>query len=259
MAAFRVLEGARAPAGPVFQHKLRHDREQQEYRRRVPGPADGAGVPGPAVNPANGAAVCEAWRKAEPKIAVIDDLLAPAALDSLRRYCLAAPVWSLSYENGYLGAMPDYGFGAPVIAQIADELRTAFPGIFRDYPLYYFWAFKYDSRLKGINIHGDDAAVNVNFWITPDSANLDPDSGGLVVWDVAAPADWSFARFNGDKALIHDFLKREGARPVKVPYRANRAVIFDSDLFHETDTIAFAEGYENRRINVTMLFGKRLG
>ncbi len=42
-----------------------------------------------------------------------------------------------------------------------------------------------------------------------------------------------------------------------VPYRANRAVIFDSDLFHETDRIRFADGYQNRRINITMLYGRR--
>jgi hypothetical protein len=44
---------------------------------------------------------------------------------------------------------------------------------------------------------------------------------------------------------------------VKVPYRANRAVIFDSDLFHETDRIAFKEGYLNRRLNITLLYGRR--
>ena len=44
---------------------------------------------------------------------------------------------------------------------------------------------------------------------------------------------------------------------MRVPYRANRAVIFDSDLFHETDTIRFKDGYLNRRINVTMLYGRR--
>jgi hypothetical protein len=34
-------------------------------------------------------------------------------------------------------------------------------------------------------------------------------------------------------------------------------VIFNSDLFHETGEINFRSGYENRRINITMLFGKR--
>jgi hypothetical protein len=34
-------------------------------------------------------------------------------------------------------------------------------------------------------------------------------------------------------------------------------VIFDSDLFHKTDQIAFKDGYLNRRINVTLLYGRR--
>ena len=42
-----------------------------------------------------------------------------------------------------------------------------------------------------------------------------------------------------------------------VPYAENRVVLFNSDLFHETDTLEFKTGYENRRINVTMLFGNR--
>ena len=54
-----------------------------------------------------------------------------------------------------------------------------------------------------------------------------------------------------------DFLVQAGANSVTVPYRANRAVIFDSDLFHETDRIEFKEGYTNRRINITMLYGNR--
>jgi hypothetical protein len=42
-----------------------------------------------------------------------------------------------------------------------------------------------------------------------------------------------------------------------MPYRANRAVIFDSDLFHQTDAIRFKPGYTDRRINVTLLYGDR--
>jgi len=166
-------------------------------------------------------------------------------------------MWRASYHNGYLGAFPEHGFACPLLGQIADELRGAFPAIFRDHSLNYMWGFKYDSSLAGIGIHADQAAVNVNFWITPDEANLDPESGGLAIWDVAAPMEWDFAKFNGDTPAIQDFLTRNNANPIKVPYRANRAVIFDSDLFHATDTIRFKEGYLNRRINVTMLYGRR--
>jgi len=188
---------------------------------------------------------------------VIDDLLTPEALAGRRRFCLGSTVWRKVYRDGYLGASPESGFACPLLAQIADEFAAIFPDIFDGHPLRYLWAFKYDSSLKGTEIHADEAAVNVNFWITPDAANTDPGSGGLVVWDRAAPLDWDFARFNADAPAMRQFLAEQGARPVTVPYRANRAVIFDSDLFHETDAIHFRDGYENRRINVTLLYGRR--
>lgn len=48
-----------------------------------------------------------------------------------------------------------------------------------------------------------------------------------------------------------------GDAPVRVPHRANRAVIFDSDLFHATDELRFREGYASRRVNIPMLYGRR--
>jgi len=36
-------------------------------------------------------------------------------------------------------------------------------------------------------------------------------------------------------------------------------VITRSGLFHETDNLHFRDGFENRRINITMLFGDRVG
>jgi hypothetical protein len=101
--------------------------------------------------------------------------------------------------------------------------------------------------------------VNVNFWVTPDAANLEPETGGLVVYKSQAPADWDFNKYNNDREAIHQFLERENSDSLRIPYRRNRAVIFNSDLFHETDDLHFREGFENRRINITMLFGDRVG
>ena len=42
-----------------------------------------------------------------------------------------------------------------------------------------------------------------------------------------------------------------------VPCAENRVVLFNSDLFHEADTLEFKPGYENLRIDVTLLFGNR--
>lgn len=41
--------------------------------------------------------------------------------------------------------------------------------------------------MEGISVHADSASVNLNFWVTPDDANLDPTSGGLVVYPRAPP------------------------------------------------------------------------
>jgi hypothetical protein len=239
---------------------MRHDQEQHAYQASI---AEGsAGTAGErvaaAVRPDKRVVeIAAQWQSAKPQIAVIDNLLTPEALDGLRRFCLEAPIWRSSYKNGYLGAFPESGFACPLLGQIADELRKAFPAIFGGHPLHYMWGFKYDSQLTGINIHADEAAVNVNFWLTPDDANLDRESGGLVIWDVAAPLEWDFVKFNSDSEAIRDFLTRGSAKPIRVPYRANRAVIFDSDLFHETDALHFEDSYLNRRINVTMLYGRR--
>ena len=202
--------------------------------------------------------VARRWRQSEPQIVVIDNLLTAEALEGLRRFCWGSTIWRRPYKSGYLGAMPEAGFACPLLAQIADELRDVFPTVIAKHGLRRTWGFKYDSSLGGIPMHADQAAVNVNFWIAPDDANRDPDSGGLVVWDKKAPLDWDFARYNADEAAIRAFLVEKKAKPITVPHRANRAVIFDSDLFHETDKIVFKDGYRNRRINVTMLYGRRV-
>ena len=227
--------------------------------------ADAPRQPQGALDPRlDGAAIEADYFSRGPGIAWIDDLLSPAALQALRRYCLESTFWfDFHHANGYLGAFFEDGFAAPLLLQIAEELRQRMPGIFRDHALTQLWAFKYDSRLDGIELHADIAAVNLNFWITPDAANLDPDTGGLVVWDKEAPPEWGFDDYNtstaAGQARITRFLEESGSKAVRVPYRANRAVLFNSDLFHRTDRIRFREGYDNRRINVTMLFGHRDG
>ena len=194
----------------------------------------------------------------------IDNFLSSKAIESLRDFLLESTIWFNVKQNGYVGAFLREGFANPLIIQIADELRTKFPKIFKNYPINHIWAFKYDSRaknkkssLRGINVHADFAAINVNFWITPKKANLNPKSGGLIVYDVEAPKEWDFNTFNNDEKRIREELKKSKGNTKVIPYNENRAVIFNSNLFHETDNYEFKEGYENRRINVTLLFGRR--
>ena len=56
--------------------------------------------------------------------------------------------------------------------------------------------------------------------------------------------------------LLKNFIKKN-ANCETIPYKFNRAVLFNSAFFHETDKIDFKTGYESRRINITYLFGTR--
>jgi tetratricopeptide (TPR) repeat protein len=222
--------------------------------------ADCPALSGGVVNPGLNVAEIEArYNASYPEVTYIDGLLTDEALQSLRKFCLESTIWKRDYENGYVGAFFGDGFACPLLLQIAVELRERFHRIFKDHPLLQTWAFKCDSEMKALNLHADAAAVNVNFWITPDEANLDPESGGLIVWDKEAPKEWNFKDYNSSKnePKVRAFLRTSGAKAVRVPYRQNRAIVFNSDLFHESDVIRFREGYEHRRINVTLLYGRR--
>jgi tetratricopeptide (TPR) repeat protein len=261
--AARLFHTGPGDLGPA--PKQQHDSDQAKWMRLngiVPGIGlhlEGGERVARAVNAANTNIVTHAWINSDPKIVVIDDLLTPEALAGLRRFCQGSTIWRTWFEGGYVGAVPETGFACPLMAQIAEEFRETFPAVFGPHLLRYLWAFSYDPSLSGINIHADLAALNINFWITPTEANLDPNHGGLVLWDKAAPLEWDFDHYNRDEAAIQEYLAASGARAVTVPYRANRAVLFDSDLFHSTDGVCFASGFENRRLNVTMLFGERPG
>jgi hypothetical protein len=193
-------------------------------------------------------------------LVVVDDFLSNDALENVRRFCLESTVWSGNrYAHGRLGAFFHDGFNCPLLLQIAEELRKALPRIIIDrYPLRQLWGFKNTEHLPaGSTTHADFAAVNVNFWITPENANLDETSGGLIVYDIDAPLTWDFATYNGRANIINPFLQQQQARVITIPYRQNRAIIFNSDLFHASAAVRFRPGYENHRINITLLYGDR--
>jgi tetratricopeptide (TPR) repeat protein len=196
------------------------------------------------------------WADASPHLVVIDDLLSAEGLACIREFCRESTIWN-GLQGEYLGAYFFDGFHCEPLLRLAWELRDRLPAIMRGQPLQMMWGYKYSGRLTGIGLHADAAAVNANFWITPDEANRDPSRGGLVVYPHDAPPEWGFSKFNRDAESIRRFLESVGSRPIRVPYRANRIVIFDSDLFHATDALDFREGYLNRRINITLLYGLR--
>ena len=186
----------------------------------------------------------------------VDDLLTPQALDSLRRFLLESTIWhDFSHIDGFVASYLEDGLACPLLLQIADELRHAFPDILGEHPMSQAWAFKGQQAQAAVDVHADDAAVSINFWVTPTEANLEPGHGGLVVCRAPPPDDWEIRDYDQDHERIVTFLEQKAADSLVVPYRQNRAVLFRSRLFHHSDRPRFASNYENHRINLTLLYG----
>ena len=256
----RVLAGFGNHARPGAPRPLTADERQSIgpfYNRVIYRPPEDEVAP--ALNPElDAAAIEKRYHEASPSVVVVDDLLSAPALAALQRFCLEATIWFDCKEHGhYLGAYLHDGFDHPVLIALARELGLRLKGIMGRHPPTQIWAFSYGQAGGGTRKHADKAAINVNLWITPDEACPDPETAGLVVHDVAAPPDWHFEDYNLDPAPLERLVAREGRAPVRVPYRCNRAAIFDSSLIHESGGVRFRPGYANRRINLTLLFGDR--
>jgi phage pi2 protein 07 len=193
-----------------------------------------------------------------PQFIYFDNFLNNQALEEIRKFCLLSTIWhEYDRKRGYIASYMSNGFNFNLIYQLAEELQKNFPKIFKHYNLRNVWAFKYMDNSEGVLIHADEAVINVNFWITPDESNLNKDSGGLIVYDKEAPKEWDFKQYNTNTDYINKFLKDFNSESKKISYKQNRAIIFNSSLFHQTDNFDFKRGYENHRINITLLFGKK--
>lgn len=212
-----------------------------------------------AVNPnLDFAGIQKKYLSASPQVVVVDDFLTPEAMESLSKYYREATIfWDWSHST-YVGSYLVDAFLSDLTLQLVQEVAQRFPSIICDHHLNQGWVYKYDDKAeKAINIHSDMAAVNFNLWLSPNEACLSPQGSGLIVYEKVPPAEWPFKMFNSDPtpAPVKMLLKESATRVI--PHKRNRLVMFQSDLFHASGTdMKWEPGYEGRRINLTLLFGK---
>jgi len=197
----------------------------------------------------------EAAYHARPGLVWHDGLLQADVLQQLLELCQRSTFWHHAYAQGYLGAYLDDGLTCPLLYQIAEAIKAALPGIFGSTKLLYLWAFKCQHTGQGVALHHDSALINVNFWLTPDSANQNTESGGLCVYLHEPPKTWDLERYSLSSELMRNFLNQTESQKHCVPYRQNRVVIFNSRLLHATQAFDFMPGYSQQRLNITLLFG----
>jgi Tfp pilus assembly protein PilF len=203
-----------------------------------------------------GAIVERDYRAHAPGFTWFDGLLTADARRELWQFCVESTIWYQMTFKNEVSATLFNGFCCPLLLQIAQELRQRLPGLLGGQPLSLAWAYKYCGPFSGLGPHADDGAVAVNFWLTPDEANEDPERGGLVIWNRLVPDHYLRRDRPAQQRIIQSLIQEPGATAVTVPYRCNRAAIFDGMIVHSTDQFRFKDGYENRRINITLLYGR---
>uniref|UniRef100_A0A7S4S1V5 Uncharacterized protein n=2 Tax=Alexandrium monilatum TaxID=311494 RepID=A0A7S4S1V5_9DINO len=187
--------------------------------------------------------------------AVVDGFLRAEALAELWAYVREAPCFR-TLRPGYLGAFPQDGCTHPLLRALAEALERRLPRLLAGRSLTNWWLFKCTPASRaGVGLHADDAAVNVNIWLTPDAARRS--GGGLRVFRRAPSLGMSARDFNcvppTQEATSRAEAEAAAGSMDCVAYRQNRAVIFVSDRFHRSEPFDFTAPW----VNLTMLFGDR--
>ena len=185
---------------------------------------------------------------------ILDEVLDDAALASLRRFLVEATIWyDARPERRYLGAHLHAGLMNDLMLRLIEAATRCFARFVGPVQIVQVWAFKYAPTAAGIDLHADQASWNLNIWPTPTEANLDPASGGMTIAKFRAPPDWTFRMYNTAPDRHRAMLAASGTGQVTIPYRGNRAVLFPSKYLHSTDAVRFADAYDMRRTNLTLM------
>ena len=135
------------------------------------------------------------------------------------------------------------------IIEIDNHLQRLLPDIFKDYKYQNHWAIMNNQNTEGI-IHADSADLVLSMWLTPDKYNLNPESGGLILYDVRKPSRYV------ENFDAKDFLARNTkGDKVKIPYKCNRATLFNPLTIHSSDKVNFSNDRgSNHRINLSISY-----
>jgi hypothetical protein len=195
----------------------------------------------------------ENWKFNLEDITVWDNFFTEECLKILRYRVLYAKYFDTQYD-GYVAI--DYFKNQDHLTElIAKELSSKInlPEFQRA------WSFVYDHEHAGVGIHCDPSIVNINIWVSADTIIKDESKNGLTIYKIKPPKAWKRPEWNDSKnGMALKYLQSLNIKPTQVPYKSNRAIFFDGAYFHNSNNVSTKEGFENRRISYTMLFGSQL-
>jgi hypothetical protein len=185
---------------------------------------------------------------------VLDNFLTKEALNELYMFCLLSTIWEqINTVNDFYATISN-GLASPLIFQIAYELCSILPNSLSELCLMDGWAVKYCGKESEVGVHADRGNFTLNFWITPDNANLAQGTGGMSIWNKHFPNTFFDLCEEEKKAFVKEVLREPNIKSTTIDYKCNRAIIFRSSLAHGTEPYKFSSHYSAHRMNITLLF-----
>lgn len=206
------------------------------------------------------------WQKIQADIqqgpffaSVVDDFLQPEILAQYCEFLEHAEGWQTldwgeewqalahGYQHNLQPKLPNF---KKLIAQLSHHLNLSM------WQLVGHFAVKC-LKNRGFLPHADNAALIVNLWVTPDKYNLLPGKSGMQFWDVQRPANMPYEMFTNAN-YVTQYLKAHSSDVLlNVPYKQNRAIIFDGRTFHQSQPIKFIQSSRrSMRTSLTLAFDR---
>ncbi|MEG9883342.1 MAG: hypothetical protein V6Z86_01745 [Hyphomicrobiales bacterium] len=195
----------------------------------------------------------EYWKSGDSHV-VIDDFMTRQGAIRLQDELIRNQMWRLKnpISKHLHNTRPKTDMAVRVVEALETPIRRNFG---RQYRLAEYWALLYAKNTDG-NVHADFGDLTITYWLTPDRYNLDRETGGLVLYDARRPADMPFSAYlasgEASRAYVGEHARQA---PVVIPYRFNRAILFNPSIFHKSNRPHFDLSHPSRmRMNMTFSF-----
>ncbi|WP_427914883.1 hypothetical protein ACPWT1_08215 [Ramlibacter sp. MMS24-I3-19] len=185
-----------------------------------------------------------------PRHVVLDDFLTPTAAERVHKELLQH--WGWRKKNWVSAHLHNARPRIETCACIATEFIQAAGPVIDGLEICDYWALLYPKNSTG-NVHADAGRLTLTLWLTPDRHNLTAGTGGLVLYDVNRHPSQMLREYLVPPASVHYVRKHSAGNHIHIPYRWNRAVLFDATTFHRTDDLHFdiAAGMHAARMNLS--------
>ena len=182
---------------------------------------------------------------------IIDDFFPDEICKELREKSLNSKKYNNKYWD-YKSLDFDNATGDESLKYISDKYVV--PKISLSKTYLRSWSFVYDNVARGAIAHADPSFINVNIWVTPDECVEDHNKNGLRIYKKHIPKGTPWELYNHwDGNIWRDHFLKDASYGT-IPYKYNRAIIFEGRTFHSTDDVHMKPGDNNKRVNYTFLY-----